>query len=82
MHMTSKRYRLPPGLLPLLLSIGITIPVQAQMRLPRLERFWQNAPEEGTVAPDFTLKTLEGTTFTLSEAYAERPVVLEFGSFT
>ncbi len=59
-----------------------TLPAFAQMRLPRLERFWENAPEEGAIAPDFTLQTLEGDTFTLSEAWAEKPVVLEFGSFT
>jgi len=66
----------------LLYLLAGAAPIQAQQRLPRLERFWRTAPAEGAVAPDFTLKTLEGATFTLSEAYAERPVVLEFGSFT
>ena len=36
----------------------------------------------GEGAPDFTLLTVDGEEFTLSEAYANRPVVIEFGSFT
>jgi peroxiredoxin len=36
----------------------------------------------GEIAPDFTLETLDGEEFTLSEAYANRPVVIEFGSYT
>jgi len=39
-------------------------------------------PAPGVAAPDFTLKTLDGQPFTLSEAYADRPVVIEFGSYT
>ena len=46
------------------------------------EGFEERTPAAGEIAPDFTLKTLEGEEFTLSEAYAKGPVVIEFGSFT
>ncbi len=46
------------------------------------EGFEDRAPTAGEIAPDFTLKTLEGEEFTLSEAFAKGPVVIEFGSFT
>ena len=39
-------------------------------------------PAPGDMAPDFTLKTVDGEPFTLSEAYAEQPVVIEFGLYT
>jgi len=39
-------------------------------------------PKVGETAIDFTLKTLDGETFTLSEHYRDTPVVIEFGSFT
>lgn len=37
-----------------------------------------HAPEPGSQAPDFTLPTADGRTFTLSAAAAERPLVLLF----
>jgi hypothetical protein len=41
------------------------------------------APEAGAPAPDFTLKTLDGTTkITLSKVGLNQPVVLIFGSYT
>jgi len=46
------------------------------------EGFEDRAPTAGEIAPDFTLKTLDGEEFKLSEAYAKGPVVIEFGSFT
>ncbi len=46
------------------------------------EGFEERSPKAGEMAPDFTLKTLEGDEFLLSEAYARGPVVIEFGSFT
>lgn len=48
----------------------------------RFEQFTETKPVAGEVAPDFTLQTLDGEVFTLSEVYAERPVVIEFGSYT
>jgi peroxiredoxin len=44
--------------------------------------FAKTKPLAGEMAPAFTLETLDGREFTLSEAYAIRPVVVEFGSFT
>ena len=54
--------------------------VLAQGRMQ--EEFLKSKPKVGSIAPDFTLETLDGTQFTLSEAYANQPVVIEFGSFT
>jgi len=34
------------------------------------------------MAPDFTLMTLENKPFNLMEATLEKPLVIEFGSFT
>jgi len=40
-------------------------------------------PEVGAMAPDFTLRTLDGTeTISLAEFRHNRPVVLIFGSWT
>ncbi len=48
----------------------------------RFEQFTETKPMAGEVAPDFTLETLDGERFSLSEVYAEQPVVIEFGSYT
>jgi cytochrome oxidase Cu insertion factor (SCO1/SenC/PrrC family) len=48
----------------------------------RFEQFTETKPLAGEIAPDFTLETVDGEQFTLSEVYAERPVVIEFGSYT
>jgi len=41
------------------------------------------APAVGALAPDFTLKTVDGSTaITRSKFYSDRPLVLVFGSFT
>ncbi len=50
---------------------------QAQLRT-----FMQRPPRIGESAPDFTLGDLEGEAVTLSDLYADRPVVLEFGCLT
>lgn len=43
----------------------------------------RRAPAVGEQAPDFTLKTLDGSkTVTLSSFYEDRPRVLIFGSYT
>jgi alkyl hydroperoxide reductase subunit AhpC len=54
--------------------------VLAQGRM--FDEFVKSNPKVGDIAPDFTLETLDGIQFTLSEAYATQPVVIEFGSFT
>jgi cytochrome oxidase Cu insertion factor (SCO1/SenC/PrrC family) len=48
----------------------------------RFEQFTETKPMAGEVAPDFTLETLDGERFTLSEVYSEQPIVIEFGSYT
>ena len=48
----------------------------------KFDEFTVTDPLVGDVAPDFTLQTLDGETFTLSEAYATQPVIIEFGSYT
>ena len=48
----------------------------------RFDEFAETKPMAGELAPDFKLLTVEGEEFRLSEAYAEQPVVIEFGSYT
>lgn len=60
---------------------------QQEQRRPRSARgmfaeFPNRTPKIGEMAPDFSLMTLDNETFTLSEAYANGPVVIEFGSYT
>lgn len=59
---------------------------QQQRVSERMRAMWPEfanwAPVVGETAIDFTLETLEGETFTLSEQYRDKPVVIEFGSFT
>lgn len=44
--------------------------------------FIASSPRVGETAPDFTLRTPDGRSVTLSDLYAEKPVVLQFGSMT
>jgi hypothetical protein len=48
----------------------------------RFSEFPNTFPKKGDMAPDFTLKTIDGEVFNLSEAVAKQPVVIEFGSYT
>ena len=73
-----------PYVLPLALiclAIGLSA-ADVAAQSARFEQFVEASPKAGETAPDFTLKTMDGETFTLSEAYAEQPVVIEFGSYT
>lgn len=59
----------------------------AEKRPPNWERtkalMARPVPKVGDAAPDFTLKTVDGsTTITRSKFHADRPLVLVFGSFT
>ena len=59
----------------------------AEKRPPNWERtkalMARPAPAVGAVAPDFTLKTVDGSTsITRSKVHLDRPLVLVFGSFT
>ena len=47
---------------------------------PRLQHFYQDAPEVGSQAPVFTLIDLEGDSISLKTLIGEKPVVLQFGS--
>lgn len=46
------------------------------------QRWLEAPPRIGDPAPDFTLRTPDGQEIRLSDLYAEKPVVLEFGSLT
>ncbi len=71
------------GLVAVFVLVGITaVPTVSQAQSARFTNFPTTEPKPGDMAPDFTLKTLDGETFTLSEAYADQPVVIEFGSYT
>lgn len=78
-----RRSYLPYGLVAILVCVVATLSVNgATAQSSKFEEFPNVFPKAGDTAPDFTLKTLDGETFTLSEAYAEQPVVIEFGSYT
>ena len=72
------------GMLPAL-ALGLalaTVPREAEAQSARFDSFPNAKPTAGEVAPDFTLTTLEGETFSLHQMAADKPIVLEFGSFT
>jgi len=77
---------IPIALLVVLVLPQLSLAQQQQQQRRRggsmFEGFEERTPAAGEIAPDFTLKTLEGEEFTLSEAFAKGPVVIEFGSFT
>ena len=62
--------------------------LRAVFKYRREQGAWQHerdkeAPKEGDLAPDFTLRDSAGSqAVTLSEFRGRRPVVLVFGSFT
>ncbi len=60
----------------------LTIPMVVKAQSSRFDNFPDAKPTAGEVAPDFTLMTLEGETFNLHEVALDKPIVLEFGSFT
>ena len=60
----------------------VAMPSDALAQSERFEKFAEATPKAGEKAPDFTLETLDGEVFSLSEAAANHPVVIEFGSYT
>ena len=73
----------PIGIAPLVALLAFLFaPPTLLAQSARFENFTVTEPMAGEVAPDFALETLDGERFTLSEAYAGRPVVMEFGSYT
>ena len=67
------------GLCTLLLAMA---PTTAQAQSARFDQFAETSPKAGEMAPDFTLMTVDNEPFNLMEAVAEKPLVIEFGSFT
>jgi cytochrome oxidase Cu insertion factor (SCO1/SenC/PrrC family) len=66
----------------LVLAAFLLVPSSLHSQSRRFEEFTDTKPMAGEIAPDFTLQTVDGEEFTLSEVYAEGPVVIEFGSYT
>ncbi len=64
------------------LAAMLLAPSELLAQSSRFEEFPFTPPLVGEIAPDFTLLTVEGEEFILSEEYAVRPVVIEFGSYT
>lgn len=57
-------------------------PAPASAQSAMFDNFARTSPKVGEMALDFTLLTLDNEPFHLLEGVAEKPVVLEFGSFT
>ena len=64
------------------LLIFALAPTTIQAQSARFDEFAGTSPKAGEMAPDFTLMTLDNQPFNLMEAAAEKPLVIEFGSFT
>ncbi len=60
----------------------LAAPRSARAQSAMFDNFTSTSPRAGEMAPDFTLLTLDNEPFHLLEALAEKPVVIEFGSFT
>jgi hypothetical protein len=60
----------------------LSSPGAVQGQSARFDEFAETSPKAGEMAPDFTLLTLDNEPFNLMEVAADRPVVIEFGSFT
>ena len=58
------------------------LPAPARAQSARFDEFAVTSPKAGEVAPDFSLLTIDNETFNLLEVAADKPVVIEFGSFT
>ena len=72
-----------PGLLLGLCLLALALaPNTAQAQSARFDQFAETSPKAGEMAPDFNLLTLENEPFNLMAMATEKPVVIEFGSFT
>lgn len=68
------------GLLFLLLT-GLAA-TTAEAQSARFDQFAETSPKAGEMAPSFSLLTVDNETFDLRTAVADKPLVIEFGSFT
>jgi len=66
----------------MLALVWIAASSSGQAQSKKSDEFPNAHPKAGEMAPDFTLTTADGETFTLSEVVAKQPVVIEFGSYT
>ncbi len=64
------------------LMVMAVLPLTLSAQSAKFDEFPNVQPKAGDMAPDFTLKTVDGEDFHLSEAVAQQPVVIEFGSYT
>lgn len=82
-HVPTRRVRSGTGLvLGLAVATIALAPPAAQAQSSRFDEFAETSPKAGEMAPDFTLLTVDNEPFNLMEAAAEKPLVIEFGSFT
>jgi hypothetical protein len=82
-HRLTPLHRRAPGLvLGLCLLFLAVAPRAAQAQSAKFEQFTVTSPKAGETAPAFTLMTLDNESFDLMAVAAEKPVVIEFGSFT
>jgi hypothetical protein len=65
-----------------LLMAAAALPKSATAQSAAFDSFTVTSPKAGEMAPDFTLMTLDNQPFNLMEAVAEKPLIIEFGSFT
>ena len=73
---------LPGLLLGFCLLLPALAPTTAEAQSARFDQFAETSPKAGEMAPDFDLLTLDNEPFNLMEAAADKPLVIEFGSFT
>ena len=81
-HFTCDTRVAPAFLLGICLLLPALAPPMVQAQSARFDQFAETSPKAGEMAPDFTLMTLDNEPFNLMEAVAEKPLVIEFGSFT
>lgn len=58
------------------------LPTATRAQSARFEQFTVTSPKAGEMAPDFSLLTMDNEPFHLMEVVVDKPVVIEFGSFT
>lgn len=62
--------------------VASALTTEATAQSAKFDQFTDTSHKAGETAPDFTLMTLKGGQLNLMEVAAERPAVIEFGSFS